>query len=174
MQIQSTTKYNYIINSSGRWMGSLSLERHIRKWSIYWRSCRCTCVWCVLALYPLQFLTAMRTMKTIPASVSRSFSPSLMTRWRSTLNEGAKHFTIKNICIWSIFFSLLVPVGSGLCHSLSYGSGHHQAWCAPHVTSTGHVGEGGSSGRARERRVGPGLQYPGLPGQRHASEPVYK
>lgn len=83
-------------------MGSLSLERHIRRWSIYWRSCRCMCVWCALALYLLQFLTAMRTMKTIPASPSRSFSLSLMTRWRNILNKGALSiFALNNISFYT-------------------------------------------------------------------------
>lgn len=71
---------------------------------------------------------------------------------------------------WILHFS----VGPWLHHSLSYSWGHHQAWSASNVTSSGHVGEGGSRGRAEERRVRPGLQYPWLPGQTHGPQPFHK
>lgn len=113
--------------------------------------------------------------------ILKSFS--LKTAWITVDQHVKRNSEIPLMCSTAVnhstfsalsLFFLFVPVGPGLCHSLSYSWGHHQAWRAPHVTSFGHVGERGSGGRAGERRGGPGLQYPGLSGQRHASEPFYK
>lgn len=113
---------------------------------------------------------------------------------KELLAEFNDKVTIQTVCELSVVFyfhnqplsrkpplslvSLLSPLrasaGSGLCHPLSYSWGHHQAWRAPHVSSSGHVGERGSGGRAGERRNRTGLQYPGLPGQSHAPEPFHK
>lgn len=59
---------------------------------------------------------------------------------------------------------VIVSAGSRLCHTLSYSWGHYKAWRAPHVTSSGHVGERGSNCWAGKRRVRTWLQHPGLPG----------